>query len=282
MRITAIQLKEKAKIYAKNRHVTAQEVLQYYMFERILFRLALSSYANKMVLKGGLLIASISGLSLRTTMDMDVSVKGVPLSDDQLHSVLNKVLSIDGNDGITFDIISTEVIRSEDEYGGTRFKVIGSLEHLRTHLSIDMSTDYIVKSDTTNYTYPLLFEDTSINIKAYSIEKIFAEKIQTILYQNGSKGRMKDYYDVHYFVTSQKKSFDLKRLKMAIITTFAYRDSLDDLNNAEIICNSISENNILSKRWSDYAKKHEYTKLLTFSDMMDSLRLSISIFMRNE
>jgi predicted nucleotidyltransferase component of viral defense system len=264
MELSALQLKEKAKAYARNRHITAQEVLQHYMFERILFRLSLSSYSNNIILKGGLLIASISGLRLRTTMDMDVSVKGVPLSNNRLHSVLSKILSIDGKDGISFDIISDEVIRGEDEYGGTRFKLIGSLEHLRIHLSIDVSTDDIVSMDTMNYPYPLLFEDESINIKAYSIEKIFAEKIQTILYQNGAKGRMKDFYDIYFFMTLKKNSFDLKRLKIAVITTFAFRDSLDDLNNAEVIFNSISVNDILTKRWSDYAIKHEYSKTLNF------------------
>jgi predicted nucleotidyltransferase component of viral defense system len=213
---------------------------------------------------------------------MDVSVKGVPLSNNQLRSVLSKILSIDGNDGITFDIISDEVIRGEDEYGGTRFKLTGSLEQLRTHLSIDMSTDGIVSMDTTNYPYPLLFEDESINIRAYSLEKIFAEKIQTILYKNGAKGRMKDYYDIHYFMTSKKNSFDLKRLKIAVITTFAFRDSLDDLNNAEAIINSISVNDILTKRWSDYAVKHEYSKTLNFSGVLDSLNKCIALLKHND
>ena len=76
--ITNIQaLKDKAKKCTKENNLTVQQILQNYMFERFLERLSKSKYNDKFIIKGGLLIASIIGINVRTTMDIDIDINGI-------------------------------------------------------------------------------------------------------------------------------------------------------------------------------------------------------------
>lgn len=271
MHFTDRQLKEKTNALAKASHVSSQEVLQNYMFERILFRISKSKYSKRIILKGGLLVSSISGISSRTTMDMDAAVKGIRLDKDRLHTVLNEILSIDVQDGVQFEITSSDVIREEDEYGGFRFKLFGLLGRIKVFLSIDFSTGDVVTPEAMDYQYPMIFEKSSFSIKSYPVVTILAEKIQTILERNGAKGRMKDYYDVHFFITNRLEEINIEMLRLAVANTFTHRQTLDDLNHAEEVLKSISENEVLQKRWVDYSSKHDYSKILSFQDVLKAI-----------
>jgi hypothetical protein len=97
---TPEQLKGSIRNIAANNHLRAQEVLQMFLFERILERLASSPYRDNFILKGGLLISSMIGISERTTMDMDTTVRGIPMEDEQIVSIVHEILTIDVKDGI--------------------------------------------------------------------------------------------------------------------------------------------------------------------------------------
>ncbi len=277
MHYTDKQLKIITNTLAKSNNVSTQEVLQNYMFERILFRLSDSKYANKIILKGGLLVSSISGIRSRTTMDMDVMVKGIKLDIDRLTLVLNEILSIDAQDGIQFELLSSEVIREEEEYGGFRFKLQGMLGRLKVSLSIDLSAGDIITPDIQDYQYPMVFEKNHFTIKAYPIETIIAEKIQTILDRNGAKGRMKDYYDIYYFVTNRFREIKIDVLRKAVQNTFIHRNTLSDLEIAETILESIYENKILIKRWLDYSQKHDYSKNISYKNVVEASKKLVEI-----
>lgn len=73
---TPEQLKGVIRNIAKKNNLMPQEVLQMFLFERILERLSVSKYRENFILKGGLLISSMIGISERTTMDMDTTVYG--------------------------------------------------------------------------------------------------------------------------------------------------------------------------------------------------------------
>lgn len=79
-----MSLKARIKNYAKTYNIATQVVLQNYMFERFLERLSKSDYKDKFVIKGGMLIASIVGLDTRSTMDLDTTLRGLPLKYDNI------------------------------------------------------------------------------------------------------------------------------------------------------------------------------------------------------
>lgn len=85
---TPEQLKGSIRSLAKKKGIHAQEVLQIFMFERIIERLSVSSYKDKFILKGGLLISAILGITERTTMDMDTTVKGFPMDEKSIRKAI--------------------------------------------------------------------------------------------------------------------------------------------------------------------------------------------------
>jgi len=251
--------------------VSVQEVMQLYMFERILKRISLSNYRDNFILKGGLLLSSISGIHSRTTMDMDTMIKGLKLEEDSLKCVIEEILSKDEVDGITFEIIEIEDIRNEDKYGGFRFKIYGKLESIKNFLTIDVSTGDIITPKEIDFQFETIFNDGYINVKAYNYETILAEKFQSILENNGSKGRMKDYYDIWFFINHRYEIVNSHVLKEAIINTFTHRKSFNDLENVINILYIISKSIVLRKRWIEYASKHKYTLDIEFERIMEAL-----------
>lgn len=107
---------DKCKNLAKKNNITVNEVLQNFMFERILERLTNSKYKYNFILKGGLLLSSIMGIDNRTTIDMDTSITGIELEDESLKNILNEILNVNIQDGVEFELLNSEVIREDDEY----------------------------------------------------------------------------------------------------------------------------------------------------------------------
>jgi hypothetical protein len=118
-----MSLKSKIKNLAKSKDMSAQVVLQNYMFERFLERISKSEYKNKFILKGGMLIAAIVGIDNRSTMDMDATLKGYPLNEDSLSRAINDICSIDVDDDVIFSYIKVEPTREDDDYGGYRVSI---------------------------------------------------------------------------------------------------------------------------------------------------------------
>lgn len=112
----AKSLMDKSKNLAIKNNVTTNEILQSFMFERILDRLSNSKYKNNFVLKGGLLLSSIMGIDNRTTMDMDTSIRGIELDEENIRDILNEIFKIDVNDNITFEIDKSKAIKEDNEY----------------------------------------------------------------------------------------------------------------------------------------------------------------------
>lgn len=136
----AMSLKAKIRNIAKQKNIPAQVILQNYMFERLLVRLSISEYKEKFVLKGGMLVAAIVGLDNRATMDMDTTLKNLPLTPNAIRSALESVFGITCDDGVSFEIGSISPIRDDDIYGGYRVTLNAEFGTIITPLSIDVST----------------------------------------------------------------------------------------------------------------------------------------------
>ena len=244
------------------------ESLQRFMFERILERISVSEYQDNFILKGGLLLAAMFGVENRTTKDMDTTITGIDISKDKMVSVLNKILSIDLNDGVKFDIVSITDIREEDEYGGNKYHITGRVNSTKVNLEIDISTGDKVTPKELKFKYPLLFEDRSILINSYNVETILAEKIETVLRRGKYNSRMKDYYDVYFFLTKLKNEININILKDAINNTFTKRDSFEYLNDYREIIKSIIDSDRLKTNWKSYSKKNSYANNLEVNQIM--------------
>ena len=263
----AKSLMDKLKNLAKTCNITANEALQNYMFERILERLSISKYKNNFILKGGLLLSSIMGIDIRTTMDMDTCIKGITLTDEQLYEVLQEILSIDVEDNVSFEIKNSEPIREEDDYGGLRYNIIAKYEHLIVNLSIDIATGDAITPREIEYDYKMMFEDRSLKIMTYNIESIIAEKFQTVISRGILNSRMKDYYDLYYLITYKEFSNDY--LRNAITKTFEKREtSIDHIDKA---IEEIRIADFLRDLWKNYSTHYQYANDIEFDQVINAI-----------
>nr|MBC8505629.1 nucleotidyl transferase AbiEii/AbiGii toxin family protein [Chloroflexota bacterium] len=177
----AMQLKARIRNLASKNHVPAQAVLQNFMLERLLERISRSKYKDEIILKGGMLIASMVGINSRTTMDMDATLRGYPLTEESLQSVLSEICAIPMSDEVTFVLDHIAPIRADDEYGGFRVAIIAKYETINTPLKIDITTGDIITPDAIRYAFHSIFENKIIEVWAYNVETILAEKVETIL-----------------------------------------------------------------------------------------------------
>lgn len=265
-------LKDRANNFAKANNLTVQQVLQNYMFERFLERLSISEYKEKLIIKGGLLLSSIIGINLRSTMDIDADIVGIDFIQEEIETLMTNIININLNDNTQMQLEKTEEIKEESEYGGYRAKLVGNLENLKIPFHIDISTGDTITPRAIEYKYKKLLEDDYIEIYTYNQETVIAEKLQTILSRKIANSRMKDYYDLYFFANSKWQEIDKEILKQAIKATFEKRDSKEDLKNREKIINTLEKDKTLIQSWKDYQTKHLYAQNIKYDDVIKAIR----------
>ncbi len=270
--INIMQLKAKIKNISKEKNISAQLVLQNYMMERFIERIALSDFQDQMIIKGGLLISSIVGLDSRTTMDIDMTLKGKPVNEVFILNYINEISRININDEVKFDVVSITEIRETDDYFGFRVSLIAGIGTMKIPLKIDITTgDKIIPSEI-SYEYPLMFENRSIKIKAYNLETILSEKIETIISRGNQNTRMRDFYDVYILLKLKSKNIDYNILRLAIEETSKKRDSLNLLLKYKEIISNIENNNEMLVRWENYRNSFNYARTIYFNEICKFLK----------
>lgn len=207
---------------SKGNNNLSHHLHQMFFFEHVLMRLEKSKYKDNIILKGGVLLSSIIGEDLRTTKDMDTTLKSLPLSIDSIKNIFDNILSIDINDNVNFEIVSIKDIRLEDEYGGFRINVKGTFDKIRTNFFIEITTGEVITPREIEYQYNSIFEDKKINIMAYTVETVIAEKFNSIISRNITSTRAKDFYDVYMLMN--ENNINNENLIRAIKNTFNNRN----------------------------------------------------------
>ena len=266
------ELFEKSKKLAKDSGLTQLELYQRFMFERILERISVSKYNENFILKGGLLLSAMLGINSRSTRDMDISIKGIDVSQEKMLKILNEILSIDIDDKVKFEVVNITDIRADDEYGGNKYHLVGRLENLKVSLEIDISTGDEITPKELNFEYISIFDNKKINIGTYNIETILSEKIETILRRGKYNTRMKDYYDVYFFLMKLKKDINIKIFKQALNNTLRKREAFDYYNDYKQILDLIAEDDRITNYWNTYKKKNKYAENIEFKEIVKILK----------
>lgn len=242
------------------------------MFEALLKRISLSKYKDNFIIKGGLLLSSIFGVNLRSTMDLDTTIKGLQLSKDTIIKVVNEIINIDINDNIKLEIENIKDIRKEELYSGFNINLKAEFDGLKTNLMIDITTGDVITYKEIEYKYITLFDDEVIDIMSYNYETILAEKFESIISRNIDNTRMKDYYDLYMFVNLKWNEINKKILIKAIINTAKNRETLDYINNCGRYLELISDDLRLKSLWNNYQNNYEYAKNISFQDTINSIK----------
>lgn len=269
---TSRQLTDLIKNKARNLGLDAQLLLKRYFMEQMLARIAQSEYKTNFILKGGLLISSLLGLSSRTTQDIDVSIINKPLSIDEIKQVMTNICKIDLNDNIRYELADVQEIREEFEYPGIRLSFKYYMDTISDSLKMDITTGDTITPKEITYGYKLLLEDKVINLCSYPIETIIAEKIESILSRNIFGTRMRDYYDIYMLERLFKDRINKENQKKALLNTCAKRNTENVLTNSSDIIVDIENDWGQQNLWKNYASKNTYVGNVSFEDTIKSIK----------
>lgn len=269
---TATQLKDLIRNLSKKKSADAQILMRNYMMERFLERISVSKYQDKFILKGGMLVAAMVGLDARATMDIDATIKGADVNVEAVENIIAEIVSVPLEDGVTFRIKQISEIMDEADYPGVRVSMETEFDGVRTPLKIDISTGDVITPKEIQYRFKLMLEDRSIEVWAYNLETVMAEKLETMISRNITNTRMRDFYDIHILLSLYGSTLDTKVLGEALQATARKRETEYHLKDAQEIFDEVQSDSGMEKLWKSYQKKFSYAADISWETVMESVR----------
>ncbi|MDU6630588.1 MAG: nucleotidyl transferase AbiEii/AbiGii toxin family protein [Lachnoanaerobaculum sp.] len=264
------QLKDLIRNLSKEVGIEAHVLIRKYMMERFLERVSSSKYNGSFILKGGMLVAAFVGVEARATMDIDTTIKGIPVTIVDMERTITEISNIDLDDNVKFRIKKVSEIMDEAEYSGIRFSMDAVLDGAVIPLKIDISTGDVITPREIAYSYKLMFEDRTIPIMTYPIETVLAEKLETVISRSITNTRMRDFYDIHILLKSQNINADI--LALALERTAKKRGNFSLLENAESVLKIVKSDEDMKRLWNIYQKKFKYAGEYTWDEVIHSVR----------
>lgn len=269
---TARQLKDLIRNLSREKSADAQILMRNYMMERFLERISLSEYRDKFILKGGMLVAAMVGLDARSTMDLDATIKGANVNVEDIENLISSIITVPIDDGVKFQLKSISEIMDEAEYPGIRVSMSTTFDGVVTPLKIDISTGDAITPREVRYSFKLMLEDRSIDIWAYNLETVLAEKLETIITRTTTNTRMRDFYDIYILEQLHGTTLNPKILHDALLATAHKRGSEKYLNQAEEVFDEVENDSVMQKLWEAYRKKFSYAFDLEWDVIMKAIR----------
>ena len=267
---SATAVKAKIKNKAGGSSDKSQIMLRIYLMERLLERVSLSKYRDNFVLKGGLLVSSLVGVDMRSTMDVDTTVKSLPMNKKSVQKILEEIMAIEVEDGVSFRISKVQDIMEGHEYEGLRFMIECSMDRLKQTIKIDISTGDEITPGAIEYKLPLIIEDRTIELWAYNLETLLAEKLETIMVRAEANTRMRDFYDIHVLLKQDVVTVDRDLLKAAFYATCNKRGSIELIGTIDDVINKITDDETMRQLWNNYRKTNYYVGALEWEDVIGS------------
>ena len=263
---TSEQIKGAIRNISKKTGINPNSLLQMCLFEGILEKLSKSKYSENFILKGGLLISSLIGVDMRSTMDMDTTLRGIPLNEVSITKILNEILAIEIDADIEYKLIKLSPIRQEDVYEDFCASISCIFGKINATLNIDITTGDVITPREMNYSYSKILEEGTIPIMTYTIETILAEKFETISSRNITTTRARDFYDLYMIYSIYKDKIDKGILRKAIERTSKYRGSFETALQYKEIVELFRESETPKKLWKKYTQNSPYAKDVDFLD----------------
>lgn len=270
---TSRQLKDLVRNLSKETGIEPHVLIRKYIMERFLERTSLSKHREQFVLKGGLLVSAFVGTEVRATMDIDTTVRGLPVTEENMTQIIKEICDMNLDDNIRFRIKGVSEIMDEAEYSGLRFAVEAYLDGSVTPLKIDISTGDAITPREILYSYKLMFENRSISIMTYPIETVLAEKLETLIARSVTNTRMRDFYDIHVLLNSEKQKIDYTTLQKALSATLMKRESTELMEEAENVLAALKESSLMQDLWKNYQRKFPYAADYSWDDVLWSARI---------
>ena len=280
---TARQLKDLIRNLSKKKSADAQILMRNYMMERFLERISLSEYKNQFILKGGMLVAAMVGLDARATMDLDATIKGTNVSVEDVEMIISQIISIPLDDGVSFRIKRISEIMEEADYPGVRVSMETKFDGVITPLKIDISTGDIITPREIKYNFNLMLENRTIEVWAYNLETVLAEKLETVISRNVTNTRMRDFYDIYILQKLYGEQLSKDVLWDALVATAKKRETLEQIETEDIdeIFDEIQSSSVMENLWKAYQRNYSYSADIPWHTIMKSIRTLYEIISEN-
>lgn len=280
---TARQLKDLVRNLSKKKSADAQILMRNYMMERFLERISLSEYKNQFILKGGMLVAAMVGLDARATMDLDATIKGTNVSVGDVEMIISKIISIPLDDGVSFRIKRISEIMEEADYPGVRVSMETKFDGVITPLKIDISTGDIITPREIKYNFNLMLEDRTIEVWAYNLETVLAEKLETVISRNVTNTRMRDFYDIYILQKLYGEQLSKDVLWDALVATAKKRETFGQIEVEDIdeVFDEIQSSSVMENLWKAYQRNYSYAADIPWHTIMKSIRTLYEIISEN-
>lgn len=269
---TARQLKDLIRNLSKKKSADAQILMRNYMMERFLERISLSEYKDQFILKGGMLVAAMVGLDARSTMDLDATIKGTNVSVADVETIISNIISIPIEDGVSFRIKRISEIMEEADYPGVRVSMETIFDGVVTPLKIDISTGGVITPREIRYSFNLMLEDRTIDVWAYNLETVLAEKLESIISRNVTNTHMRDFYDIYILQQLHGEQLSEVVLWNALVATARKRGTLEQIESAEEVFDEVEASPVMENLWKAYQKNYSYANDILWHTVMESVR----------
>ena len=280
---TARQLKDLIRNLSKKKSADAQTLMRNYMMERFLERISLSEYKNQFILKGGMLVAAMVGLDARATMDLDATIKGTNVSVEDVEMIISQIISIPLDDGVSFRIKRISEIMEEADYPGVRVSMETKFDGVITPLKIDISTGDVITPREIKYNFNLMLENRTIEVWAYNLETVLAEKLETVISRNVTNTRMRDFYDIYILQKLYGEQLSKDVLWDALVATAKKRETLEQIETEDIdeVFDEIQSSSVMENLWKAYQRNYSYSADIPWHTIMKSIRTLYEIISEN-
>lgn len=280
---TARQLKDLIRNLSKKKSADAQILMRNYMMERFLERISLSEYKNQFILKGGMLVAAMVGLDARATMDLDATIKGTNVSVEDVEMIISQIISIPLDDGVSFRVKRISEIMEEADYPGVRVSMETKFDGVITPLKIDISTGDIITPREIKYNFNLMLENRTIEVWAYNLETVLAEKLETVISRNVTNTRMRDFYDIYILQKLYGEQLSKDVLWDALVATAKKRETLEQIETEDIdeVFDEIQSSSVMENLWKAYQRNYSYSADIPWHIIMKSIRTLYEIISEN-
>jgi predicted nucleotidyltransferase component of viral defense system len=262
-------IRNKSKILNLNTNIILRSII----FEFFLEKLSLSKYVDKFIIKGGFLISAITNINLRSTMDLDVTVKSLILNKSDLEAMINEVISIPTIDLLEMALITIEEIHEGAEYPGFRVSIQVCFDKIKDQIKIDFTTGDILTPIEVDFDYHSMFEEKIFKLKSYNVETVLAEKLETIFSRGVLNTRMRDYYDIYILFLIKDREIDIALLNLAFHNTSTSRNTYEQINlNMYTVFDHIVSDQTLKTLWITYQRNFPYAIEVDWVMVMNQLK----------
>ncbi len=235
-----------------------QELMQYFVMERFLFRLSQSEYADRFVLKGALMFTVWGTPQSRATRDIDLLARAENSVDAMSGMIKDVCRQPVDSDGVEFlgDSVHGAIIKENAEYSGVRVTFVAMIQNARLPMQIDIGFGDVIYPTAKIIDYPTMLDFESPRLKGYPKETVIAEKFEAMVKLGQLNSRMKDFYDIHVLLCQFE--FDGGILSLAIERTFANRGTMID-SDPFVFSPPFLEDSIKQTQWTAFVRKSKLT-----------------------